>query len=168
MDDNWTRSIEDTAIESSSTVEVTLPQNIQSGLAGLDSIPVYDIGYPDDDDDDEEMYDDDDDAAAELPVVVQEDTPAVVKAKKPKYQPRGMTTHGFRVGSDSAIIVDILVAGGLDRQDINDKVAETINIQTRSGRQKNIPSLISGLLARLEERGYMIESNWRVVPPSRD
>ena len=167
MDDNWTRSIEDTTIESSSTVETTLPQNIQSGLAGLDSIPVDDIGYPDDDDD-EEMYEDDDDAAAELPVVVQADTPAVVKVKKPKYQPLGLTTHGFRVGSDSAIIVDILVAGGLDRQDINDRVAETINIQTRSGRQKNIPSLISGLLSRLEDRGYMIESNWRVVPPSRN
>lgn len=78
---------------------------------------------------------------------------------------RGMTVHGFRVGSDSAKIVDILVAGGLDRQDINEKVAEAIGTETKSGRTKNIPSLISGLLARLEERGYHIESSWRVVPP---
>jgi hypothetical protein len=79
---------------------------------------------------------------------------------------KGMTKHGFRVGSDSAIIVDLLVAGGLDRQDINEKVAAAINPVTRSGRNKNIPSLISGLLARLEERGYTIESSWRLVPPA--
>lgn len=94
---------------------------------------------------------------------VEEVAPAKTTNKR---QPRGMTSHGFRNGSDSAIIVDLLVAGGLDRQDINDKVAELINPQTKSGRQKNIPSLISGLLARLEERGYRIESSWRLVPPS--
>lgn len=77
-----------------------------------------------------------------------------------------LTEHGFREGTDSAIIVDILVAGGLDRQDINEKVAAAINVKTRNGRMKNIPSLISGLLARLEERGYYIESSWRVVPPA--
>ena len=76
-----------------------------------------------------------------------------------------MNAHGFRNGSDSATIVDILVAGGLDRQDINDKVAAAIGTETRTGRTKNIPSLISGLLARLEERGYTVESSWRVVPP---
>ena len=84
---------------------------------------------------------------------------------KPRRQPRGMNTHGFRNGSDSATIVDILVAGGLDRQDINDKVAVAIGTETRTGRTKNIPSLISGLLARLEERGYSVESSWRVIPP---
>jgi hypothetical protein len=78
---------------------------------------------------------------------------------------RGMTEHGFRVGSDSAQIVDILVAGGLDRQDINEKVADAIGTQTKSGRTKNIPSLISGLLSRLEDRGYHIESSWKVIPP---
>lgn len=84
---------------------------------------------------------------------------------KKRKGPRGMTAHGFRNGSDSAIIVDILVQGGLDRQDINERVAAAIGTETRSGRTKNIPSLISGLLARLEERGYHIESTWRVVPP---
>lgn len=87
-------------------------------------------------------------------------------AKKGRRAPKGLTEHGFRNGSDSATIVDIMVQGGLDRQDINDKVAAAINIQTRSGRTKNIPSLISGLLARLEQRGYYIESSWRLVPPS--
>lgn len=84
---------------------------------------------------------------------------------QPKSGKKSMTVHGFREGSDSAIIVEILVQGGVDRQEINDKIAAAINTQTRSGRQKNIPSLVSGLLARLEKRGYRIESHWRVVPP---
>lgn len=85
--------------------------------------------------------------------------------RKKKRSPKGMTEHGFRNGSDSAIIVGILIDGGLDRQDINERVAKAINPQTKSGRTKNIPSLISGLLARLEERGYYIESSWRLVAP---
>jgi hypothetical protein len=88
-----------------------------------------------------------------------------VPSTKGKRQKKAMTAHGFREGSDSAIIVDILVAGGLDRQEINDKIAAAINTQTRSGRSKNIPSLVSGLLSRLEQRGYTVESSWRVIPP---
>lgn len=99
--------------------------------------------------------------------VLLDDAPAASDADTgSRRKKKGMTQHGFRVGSDSAIIVDLLVAGGLDRQDINEKVAAAINPMTRSGRQKNIPSLISGLLARLEQRGYHIESSWRLVPPA--
>lgn len=98
-------------------------------------------------------------------VVAETQTTPEPKPIKPRREPRGMNAHGFRNGSDSATIVDILVAGGLDRQDINDKVAAAIGTETRTGRTKNIPSLISGLLARLEERGYTVESSWRVVPP---
>lgn len=98
------------------------------------------------------------------PTVVVAETQTTPEPKS-RRQPRGMNAHGFRNGSDSATIVDILVAGGLDRQDINDKVAAAIGTETRTGRTKNIPSLISGLLARLEERGYTVESSWRVVPP---
>lgn len=85
---------------------------------------------------------------------------------KPRRQKIPLTEHGFRVGTDSAIIVDILVKGGLDRLDINERVAAAIKPTTSSGRKKNIPSLISGVLARLEARGYYIESQWRVVPPT--
>lgn len=99
------------------------------------------------------------------PTVVVAETQTTPEPKPSRRQPRGMNSHGFRNGSDSATIVDILVAGGLDRQDINDKVAAAIGTETRTGRTKNIPSLISGLLARLEERGYTVESSWRVVPP---
>ena len=93
-----------------------------------------------------------------------EEPPAPTK-KKPRPAPRGLNDHGFRIGSNSATIVDILIAGGADRQDINDRVATAIGTHTKNGHVKNIPSLISGLLARLESKGYHIESSWKVVPP---
>jgi hypothetical protein len=79
----------------------------------------------------------------------------------------GMNEHGFRNNSDSAKIVDIMVAGGLDRQDINEKVASAITTETRNGQRKNIPSLVSGLLARLEQKGYVVESSWKLIPPQK-
>ncbi len=78
-----------------------------------------------------------------------------------------LNEHGFRIGSDSAIIVDILLNGGLDRHDLNQKVADSIEPLTKGGREKNIPSLISMLLTRLEARGYKVESTWRLVPPDK-
>lgn len=89
------------------------------------------------------------------------------KTKKPSATPT-FNEHGFRIGSDSQIIVDIMLKGALDRQDVNDKVAEAIELKTRNGNKKNIPSLVSGLLGRLEERGYYIESYWRLVGPEEN
>ena len=79
---------------------------------------------------------------------------------------RELNEHGFVDGSDSALMVELMLEGGFDRREVNDKIAEQLeDTTTRAGNQKNIPSLISGLLARLEERGYTVESHWRLVPP---
>jgi hypothetical protein len=88
--------------------------------------------------------------------------------KKTVAKRNGMNPHGFRNNSDSAKIVEIMIAGGLDRQDINEKVADAITTETRNGHRKNIPSLVSGLLARLEKRGYVIESSWKLIPPTKE
>lgn len=88
--------------------------------------------------------------------------------KKTAVKRNGMNPHGFRNNSDSAKIVEIMIAGGLDRQDINEKVADAITTETRNGHRKNIPSLVSGLLARLEKRGYVIESSWKLIPPTKN
>lgn len=76
-----------------------------------------------------------------------------------------LNEHGYRKNSDSARIVEIMVKGGLDRQDINEKIVDAINPLTRSGNYKNIPSLVSGLLTKCEEKGYRIEAKWRLIPP---
>ena len=80
---------------------------------------------------------------------------------------KGLDEHGFRIGSDSSKIVAIMLEGGIDRQDINEKVAAAIDPLTRNGRKKNIPSLISGLLGRLEDRGYYPQAEWKLIPPKK-
>lgn len=92
---------------------------------------------------------------------------ATTKAATPR-APRGeFDEHGFRVGTDSSIIAAELLEGGYDRDDINDRVAELLpETTTRSGNDKQVPSLVSGILKRLQERGYTVESSWQLVPPT--
>lgn len=80
---------------------------------------------------------------------------------------REMDEHGFVVGSDSSKIAAILLEGGSGRAEVNEKIAAAIASPTRYGNDKNVSSLVSGLLARLKERGYTVEQTWKVVPPSQ-
>lgn len=88
--------------------------------------------------------------------------------RKKKLRKQGdVNEFGYRTLSDSAKIVEIMVSGGLDRQDINEKIADAIKPETRNGNDKNIPSLVSGLLTKLQEKGYQVESSWRLIPPTK-
>lgn len=86
------------------------------------------------------------------------------KVEKTVGRPRVMDDYGFVVDSDSSIIASVLIEGGKDRNDINDKAAKRIDkingLGTRGGGTKNIPSLVSGILSRMEEVGYKVESSW--------
>ena len=97
-------------------------------------------------------------------------TAAKGTAKSARGFRRELNVHGFVPGSDSALIVDALIDGGKDRHDATAKAVKKIEkssgMSTRGGGQKNVPSLISGLMARLTERGYKIESEWRLKPPA--
>lgn len=92
-------------------------------------------------------------------------TPLPSKSKKTR---NGLDTHGFRKNSDSSKIVEIMVNGAIDRQEINILVANKITSQTRHGLRKNIPSLVSGLLTRLEAKGYTVESSWKLIAPDEE
>jgi len=89
------------------------------------------------------------------------------KAAKRKREPWGeFDDHGFRVGSDSSVIAACLIDGGSGREAITDIIAETMQTtETRGGNDKNISSLVSGILKRLIDTGqYEIEESWRLVP----
>lgn len=89
-------------------------------------------------------------------------------AKKPGTSYDTFNVHGFRVGSDQAIIVDALVKGGFDRGDVVAKATKSLpTTVTRNDRVKNVSSLVSALLSRLTSEGYKVESSWRLVPPKR-
>jgi hypothetical protein len=111
-------------------------------------------------------------AAAEAAAKASEPTVVEPKPSKRKRPIKGLDAHGFRENSDSALIVSIMLAGGVDRQEINEKVRaalsqEPYSLYTRGGKEKNIPSLISGLLSRLAEQGYVERSEWKLVAPKR-
>lgn len=80
---------------------------------------------------------------------------------------RELDEHGFVPGTDSAHIAAALLAGGTDRNQINEKVLKKIGGTTRTGSDKNIPALVSGVLNRLLEQGYKVESSWVLVAPKR-
>jgi hypothetical protein len=80
---------------------------------------------------------------------------------------RELDEHGFVPGTDSAHIAAALLAGGKDRNEINEKVLKKIGGETRTGSTKNIPALVSGVLNRLLEQGYKVESSWTLVAPAR-
>lgn len=82
---------------------------------------------------------------------------------------RAKGLHGFYKGTDSALIAEAMLEGGVDRKDVNQKaialVTATNGIETREGGIKNVPSLGSGVLRRLGELGFTVESTWKLVPP---
>ena len=102
-------------------------------------------------------------------------TPAPVKTPRKKVTPapapvttseREFNDHGFVVGTDSAVISEALVSGGASRKEVNAKIAEVIAGTTRNGSPKNIPALVAGILSRMIDRGYVVESSYRLVPPT--
>lgn len=108
--------------------------------------------------------------ASKAPVkkTVAKKAPAKKAAPNAGQKPWGeFDIHGYRIGSDSQIIVTELLKGGKGRAEVTERIAKKLpTTKTRGGQEKNIPSLISGLLARLEEQGYKLDQSWVVVPPA--
>lgn len=77
---------------------------------------------------------------------------------------RDMNDHGFVVGTESAFISDELVKGGSTRVEVMHRISGQLSAKTRKGNDKNVSSLISGILRKLYAKGYTIEATWRVVP----
>lgn len=98
-------------------------------------------------------------------------TPAK-KAVVKKESRRPLNDLGFVDGTDSAIIAATLVAGGADRANVNDLCRDNIEaangITNRNGKEKYIPSMVSGILTRMVETGqWEVQASWRVVPTSK-
>lgn len=94
-------------------------------------------------------------------------TPKSKTASKAGGFHRELDEHGFVPGTDSAKIAALLLAGGKSRQDVNEKVRKKIGGTTRNGTEKNVPALVSGVLNRLIEQGYKVESSFTVTAPAR-
>lgn len=103
---------------------------------------------------------------------------AEAKAKKSSAKKTGelagngqpLNEYGFVPGTDTDLILKAMMQGGASRVAVNEmaeKMIENKNgLLTRSNKTKNVPSLVSALLARLIERGFTVESHWKIVPPA--
>ena len=74
-------------------------------------------------------------------------------------------TTGFTVDSDSDIIAQELIAGGESREDISRRIAARLDPVSRTGTPKPVANLMSGVIRRLRDRGYQVESSWIMVNP---
>lgn len=89
--------------------------------------------------------------------------------KTSKPAPRQKDQFGFMEGTDSSIAAHALAEGGSDRVAIYDIIREKIEsntdggLQTRNGTEKNIPNLVATVLKQMRNRGWIVESTWRVV-----
>lgn len=94
---------------------------------------------------------------------------AAPKASTYEPHPIEYTPEGFQVGSDSAIIATTLVNGATTRGEINElaiaEIEATNGLQTRSGKDKYVPSMVSSILSRMLATGeYEVHASWQLVP----
>lgn len=95
----------------------------------------------------------------------------VSKVAAPAKKTRGGVTRemdevtGFAIGTDSHIIAEALVEGGESRQDIIEYLRENMNTETRNGTEKPVANLVSAIINKMLDRGFTVESSYRLVPP---
>lgn len=83
--------------------------------------------------------------------------------------PRQKDPFGFMEGTDSSIAAYALTEGGADRVAIYDIIRDKIEsntdagLQTRNGTEKNIPNLAATVVKQMRNRGWIIESTWKMV-----
>lgn len=86
-----------------------------------------------------------------------------------KPAPRQKDQFGFMEGTDSSIAAHALAAGGDDRVAIYDIIRDQIEsntdagLQTRNGTEKNIPNLVATVVKQMRNRGWIVESTWKMV-----
>lgn len=72
---------------------------------------------------------------------------------------------GYGLGSEQFIVAVAIVTGGTSRLDINHRIAAQLPPTTRNGTPKAVSNLVSGVIKRLEDRGFTISGSWKMVAP---
>jgi hypothetical protein len=95
--------------------------------------------------------------------------PATQTAKTSKRAPKlpaQLDEHGFVVGSDQSVAVQIMLAGGASRRDVTQQVQKRLSRRTTAaGKPKNASVIVYQLLQNLARRGYTEHGLWELRPP---
>lgn len=73
---------------------------------------------------------------------------------------------GFVVGTDQDTIALELLEGGESRAEIAERLEGMLDPVTRNGTEKQVPNMIGGVLGKMLERGFTVESSFVVIPPT--
>jgi len=109
--------------------------------------------------------------------------PVVVTAPEPEFELMSEEKHGklriagmsyvqlaelsgIPIETEGFLIMLELLRGGRDRQEINDRVRDKLPRTTSSGTPKPVPNLVSGIMKRLEGKGFTVKGDWKMVKPS--
>lgn len=80
--------------------------------------------------------------------------------------------YGFIKGTDSSIAAHVLAEGGASRPALYSTIEERIkeahggdeaSLVTRNGTPKDIPNMVATVVSFMKERGYVPESQWKMV-----
>lgn len=70
---------------------------------------------------------------------------------------------GVGVGSERFLVAVELLKGGVDRQDVNQRLAEMLPSMTRNGTKKSVSNTVSIVLKGLVEAGFEVKGTWKVA-----
>lgn len=74
---------------------------------------------------------------------------------------------GIPIETEGFLIVLELLRGGRDRQEVNNRVRDLLPSTTASGTPKPVPNLVSGVMKKLEAKGFTIKGDWKMVKPGK-
>jgi hypothetical protein len=74
---------------------------------------------------------------------------------------------GIAVDTEAFLIMREVLRGGRDRQEINDRVREILPATTAQGTPKPVPNLVSSVVKKLQDKGFTIKGDWKMVKPAR-
>jgi len=74
---------------------------------------------------------------------------------------------GIQINTEAFLIMLELLRGGRDRQEVNNRVRDLLPPTTSSGTVKPVPNLVSGVMKKLEAKGFTIKGDWKMVKPGK-
>lgn len=74
---------------------------------------------------------------------------------------------GIQINTEQFIVALEILRGGRDRQEINDRCRQILPATTPHGTPKPVPNLVSGVIKKLEAKGFTIKGDWKMVKPGR-
>lgn len=93
--------------------------------------------------------------------------PAAAKPKRVHPRTSHRNEYGIAIGSDQEAVLNEMIVGGADKHEIVERCNRLFAGRlTSGGKPKAITTVVNQVIRRMTEKGFVVESYWRIVPPS--